>query len=593
MPAPSLQLWQPGTVTTSRLVLNAGSLCDSISRVVQKLTSLLVMPKPCSVFPLLLLLLPGVATHCHTATAEECKKHTAFVPGHNLAGEGIDVTTLERKGAYLVDTSPWRRKDGTCTLCQNSLLDRKPQRLPLAAVDWRVKVSCRRKLSSAVKESALGVVRAASARVKNDWKMGLEVKMKPSTHAQVELAGSHSKLAEFSTDKSQQDKYSFTSHEVSCKYYQFRVTQNPPLTSEFTQALMNLPEDYTHGSRLEYHQLIDTYGTHYLSQLRLGGRVRDVTAVRVCEAALDGVTADEIKDCLSVEASVSIGGGKGKAQAAFKQCEEQQKKKNFKHSFHETYSERHTEVTGGQNHADLLFSEGQDAEAFSSWMESLKESPDLVSYSLHPIHMLLDQDDPKREALGQAVSEYITERALWRNCTQSCPPGTQRSAHDPCSCVCPEDSSTNTMCCSKQRGQGKLTVTVERATHLWGDITSRTDAYVKVFFQDREVRTETVWNTDSPVWGVHLNLGPVRVVETSQLRIQVWDEDHKYDDDLLGSCDEPLRSGEDQRRVCYLNHGRLDFRYSLVCGLSLRGPHCWDYASQGQGGNRGGQLPSQ
>ncbi|XP_074854428.1 perforin-1-like [Carettochelys insculpta] len=545
------------------------------------------MPRASSFFPLLfLILLPGVSTHCHTVTAEECQENTAFVPGHNLAGEGIDVTTLERKGAYLVDTSHWQRKDGTCTLCQNPLLEGQLQRLPLAVVDWRVNVSCRKKLSSAVKESALGVVRAAGAVVQNDWKVGLEVTVKPDAKNQVALAGSHSKLAEFSTEKSQQDKYSFTSHEVSCKYYQFRVTQNPPLTSHFTRALRNLPEDYTSSSRLEYHQLINTYGTHYVSRLKLGGRTRDVTAVRICEAALDGVTADEIKDCLSLEASVSIGGGKGSAQAAFSQCEEQKKKKNFKHTFHETYSERYTEVTGGQHHADLLFSEAQDGGTFSAWMESLKDSPDLVSYSLAPIHTLVEQEDPKWEALRQAVSEYITERALWRNCTQSCPPGTQRSARDPCSCVCPGDSSTNTMCCSRERGQGKLTVTVERATNLWGDSTTRTDAYVKVSFQDREVRTETVWNTDNPVWGVHLDLGLVRVSETSQLRLQVWDEDNGYDDDLLGTCDEPLHAGEGRRRVCYLNHGRLDFRYNLVCGPSLGGPHCWDYAPQGQGNHR-------
>ncbi|KAM7163178.1 perforin-1-like [Macrochelys suwanniensis] len=220
----------------------------------------------------------------------------------------------------------------------------------------------------------------------------------------------------------------------------FRVTYKPLLTSHFTRALRDLPEDYTHSSRLEYRQLINTYGTHYVSQLQLGGRVRDVTAVWVCEAALDGVTADEVKDCLSLEASVTIGAGKGRAQAAFSQCEEQKKKQNVKRSFHETDSERHTELTGGNSPADLLFSEGQDAGVFSAWMETLKASPGPVSYSLRPI-------------LGEAVSEYISERALWRNCTRSCPPGTQRSARDPCSCVCPGDGATNTMCRSRERGQ--------------------------------------------------------------------------------------------------------------------------------------------
>ncbi|KAG6926580.1 perforin 1, partial [Chelydra serpentina] len=254
----------------------------------------------------------------------------------------------------------------------------------------------------------------------------------------------------------------------------FRVTYKPPLTSHFTRALRDLPEDYTHSSRLEYRQLINTYGTHYVSQLQLGGRVRDVTAVWVCEAALDGVTADEVKDCLSLEASVTIRAGKGRAQAAFSQCEEQKKKQNVKRSFHETYSERHTEVMGGHSHADLLFSDGQDAGVFSAWMESLKASPGLVSYSLRPI--LGEAGQSQREALRQAVSAYIAERALWRNCTRSCPPGTQRSARDPCSCVCPGDGSTNTMCCSRERGERH-----HSCLHRGGTPTTRLGAFAQTW----------------------------------------------------------------------------------------------------------------
>ncbi|XP_061445044.1 perforin-1 [Rhineura floridana] len=526
----------------------------------------------------LLLLFTSVSPQCQTGSESECQEHTDFVPGHSLAGEGIDITTLEKKGAKVLDMNQWQKLDGSCILCRNPLLEGKPlQKLPLTVTDWEAKVACHRKVHTSLQESGLSVVQEEGSDVKNNWKAGLDVDVKPKINTHVALVGSHSKMADFSVQKSSQDKYSFASHEVSCSYYSFRTGHHWVLTHHFKHAVKNLPKKYQPASRLEYRQLIETYGTHFIRQIHLGGRVRDVTAVRVCEVALDGVTADEVKDCLSIEASVSIG-DKGKMDAAYEACEELKKKKNFKGSFHQTYSERQTEIVGGNSQTDLLFSDDQNAEAFKDWLEGLKSMPGLVSYSLEPIHTLVPKEDPKRESLRQALSEYVTERALWRNCTQPCPQGTQRSARDACSCVCSSDSTTNSMCCSRERGLGKLTVTIQRAHDLWGDYFTRTDAYIKVFYMGREMRTSTIWNNNNPEWKVHLDVGNVQVLgETSKVRVQVWDEDNKWDDDLLGSCDRTLQSGKPHNEICYFAHGQLQFQYHLVCGPYLGGPYCLDY----------------
>ncbi|XP_063159136.1 perforin-1-like [Candoia aspera] len=531
--------------------------------------------------PFLLLFLTGVAPQCQISTADECEEKNDFVPGYGLAGEGFDITTLEKKEAKVLDLNRWQRADGTCTLCRNPLLEGRPlQRLPLAATDWAAKVMCQKNVHTSLQSSDIGVVQGAASDVRNDWKAGLDVEAKPGNRVQVSLAGSHSKMADFTMEKSNQDKYSFASHEVSCSYYSFRISQHI-LTKHFKHALKRLPAKYQPESQLEYRQLIGIYGTHFINHLRLGGRMRDVTALRVCETVLDGVTADEVKDCLSLEATANIGGGRGSLSAAYSACEELKKKKTFKGSFHQTYNERYTEVVGGDKHTDLLFSNDQNTEAYREWLEGLRSMPALLSYSLQPIHTLVPKGDPKREGLRQAVSEYIRERALWRNCTQPCPPGTQRSARDPCSCVCPSDSTTNTMCCSRERGQSKLTVTIQRAYDLWGDYSTQTDAYVTVSFQEIKSQTSTVWNNNNPVWMTHLDLGHIQGLgETSQLRIQVWDEDNRYDDDLLGSCDRTPRSGKPHSEVCYFDHGRLDFQYHLECGPFLGGPYCLDYVPQ-------------
>uniref|UniRef100_A0A8C0QNZ0 Perforin-1-like n=1 Tax=Chelonoidis abingdonii TaxID=106734 RepID=A0A8C0QNZ0_CHEAB len=177
--------------------------------------------------PLLLFIFPGASSHCHTGTENECEKHTAFVPGHSLVGRGIDVTTMARKGANLVDSSLWQHEDGTCTLCRNPLQGEQWQRLPLAAVDWRIHVSCHQNLSSSVQQSAMGMMESVASPVQNDWKMGLDVTVKPKVNVQVALAGSHSKLASFVIDHMRMDKYSFISHKVSCGYYSSLCFKGP------------------------------------------------------------------------------------------------------------------------------------------------------------------------------------------------------------------------------------------------------------------------------------------------------------------------------------------------------------------------------
>ncbi|XP_006037610.1 perforin-1 [Alligator sinensis] len=537
-------------------------------------------PRP---FILLLLLVPMTAPHCHQATEDECEEHTAFVPGHGLVGEGFDITTLARKGAYVVDVGRWERPDGTCTLCSNTLQDGDLQRLPLAMADWRIQVSCKSLVASSLHRSAVEVANEACTAVENDWRVGLEVDVPSKGSAHVAVAGSRSKMAEFSAAKAQEDKYSFASHEVSCQYYRFRIAHQPPLSPHFTRAIRDLPRDYTPASHVEYHNFIAIYGTHYLTNVHAGGRIRDITAIRTCQTALDGLTADEVKDCLEVEAAVSTGSETAKVEAASKMCREQRQKENLKTSFHEAYRERHTEIIGGHDHIDLLFSNRQDASAYTSWLEGVKANPGLLSYTLAPLHILVKKEDPRRKALQRAVSKYIHGRALWRNCTQPCPPGTQRSARDPCSCVCPGDDVANTMCCSKKRGLGKLEVTIKRGQGLWGDYFSRTDAYVKVFYLEKLLQTSTVNNNDNPTWNIRLDFGAVTVTVASKLRVQVWDEDNGWDNDLLGTCDELVVAGASQQKTCYLQHGKLEYQYQLQCGPSLGGDKCQDYVPQPPG----------
>lgn len=55
---------------------------------------------------------------CWTGSGSECEK-TAFVPGHDLAGEGFDVVRMRRTGAYVINVKTHLADNHTCTLCPN------------------------------------------------------------------------------------------------------------------------------------------------------------------------------------------------------------------------------------------------------------------------------------------------------------------------------------------------------------------------------------------------------------------------------------------------------------------------------------------
>ncbi|XP_006837529.1 PREDICTED: perforin-1 [Chrysochloris asiatica] len=170
---------------------------------------------------LLLLLPPPTPAPCHTAVRSECQKYRHhYVPGVQLAGEGIDITTLKHSNHFPVDKQQVQRPDGTCTLCHSP---KKPEELwilPLAFTDWRtLGTNCHSKVSKSNAISTEAVVREVTKSITNDWKVGLDVSAPMDSKVQVTMAGSHSSAANFAGEKMHQDKYSFSRDLVECRFY--------------------------------------------------------------------------------------------------------------------------------------------------------------------------------------------------------------------------------------------------------------------------------------------------------------------------------------------------------------------------------------
>ena len=239
--------------------------------------------------------------------------------------------------------------------------------------------------------------------------------------------------------------------------------------------------------------------------------------------------------------------------------------------------DRFTEIKGGRTtEPELLFSADKDPAAYKEWLTTLPQNPDIVTYSLDALHELLPTDDPTRKNLRSAISHYILEKSLWKNCSQPCQEGVS-NGRDSCVCNCNNIPSVGQDCCPAKKGLARVVITVQRAADLWGDTTTATDGYVKVSFNGQMVRrSPVIYNNNNPNWAMIIDLGTQDLSVGSDVKFEVWDEDNQWDDDLLGECVKTLTAGV-QEDLCTLKHGRLYFKWELTCAPSLSGPTCTKY----------------
>lgn len=190
---------------------------------------------------------------------------------------------------------------------------------------------------------------------------------------------------------------------------------------------------------------------------------------------------------------------------------------------------------------------------------------------------MLPTDKQVRKDLRLAISHYILEKGLLRNCSNRCNAGIKSDSQDPCACQCHNEPAVSPDCCPTRKGMARVIITVQRADDLWGDHSTATDGYVKVFVNKAEVyRTSVIDNNNSPRWNSIVDLETRDISIENLVRFEVWDQDSKWDDDLLGACERQLSSGIMQD-VCPLQHGRFFFKWEVTCIPSLAGKSCLDY----------------
>lgn len=270
-------------------------------------------------------------------------------------------------------------------------------------------------------------------------------------------------------------------------------------------------------------------------------------------STLNKISSSGVKNCLGV--GLSVGLGQEQASASINSCRKVLNNQDSVTGYNLGFLNHITMVSGGNGWPGVFSMTQNDSVGYHQWLDSLKENPEIVSYSLFPLDELVS-NTTVRLNLRREIRQYIIENGIIKK-------------PNPPSCGF-NRPNLSPDCCPLSTHRGRFTVKVLRAWGLKGDPVGKTEGFVKFWYGRIYRQTNWIKSNDNPIWNSYYDLG--NVATDDLFKIEAWDKDVKSDD-KLGGCNYYLRPGT-HYHTCWLKRGRFTFTYSLQCDPYLTGPQC-------------------
>jgi hypothetical protein len=441
------------------------------------------------------------------ASKDDCET-LDFVPGYNLGGEGFDIASLTRRTSNIVDMESFLDSEGTCKTYQNTQLSNSPrQKVPQSISTWKMRNTGLQDLRVEIYNSASEYTEKSYDHVSNSWSIGLDFAASGSNGLSgsggFSVRGASSKSSQFARQEDVKEQSVLVEHKLEVVQYEYSLLNTEiPLTEDFISTLNRLPFQYvTEEDRTAYNEFFEEYGTHVINKVTLGGRIKALTVVRSCELNRFSKSVEEVANCLTWEARLNIGyqdasiNGSGRISGSGSHCKFHNHSSDTDIKFSSVFGTRHYDITGGnvEGMADIFFSGESQSEKYKAWMKSLKQNPDVIFYDTKPIFVMIksviNNAAIKNIKSKAKVLKYATDSFLYgkrkvaesevcsASCAFQCPFGGK--ANNDCGCQCKASDETDSNCCPKKIGIGKLIIKDLRMEDLHkGDIFSKPNGWI-------------------------------------------------------------------------------------------------------------------
>lgn len=177
----------------------------------------------------------------------------------------------------------------------------------------------------------------------------------------------------------------------------------------------------------------------------------------------------QVHSCLS--AGIAVGLGKFKLSSVQKSCNKVLENRDVSTGYSSGLHQHYTEVSGGNGWPGEFSLTHNDSSGYMTWLASLKDHPDVVSYSLRPIYQLMSSETQKA-GMKATIEKYLKDNAV------------KISPKEP---QCGVSTKLASNCCPMHASRGTLAVTIVRAWNLKGDPVGKTERWIHKKVKDSEL----------------------------------------------------------------------------------------------------------